>query len=100
MSKVKPTHASLLVRISDDRAGEAAGVGRQEADARTLASRLGWEVGEVFVENDTSAFKRRKVLLPDGATAMRVERPEFRRLLAALSDGEADGLIAYHLDRV
>ncbi|MGC4112314.1 MAG: recombinase family protein [Nocardioides sp.] len=88
------------MRISDDRAGEAADVGRQEKDARALAERLGWGVGEVFVENDTSAYKRRKVLLPDGSTALRVERPEFRRLLAAISDGAADGLIAYHLDRV
>lgn len=97
---MKPKHAALLVRISDDRAGEAAGVGRQETDARALAERLGWTVGEVFVENDTSAYKRRKVQLADGSTAMRVERPEFRRLLAALADGDADGLIAYHLDRV
>lgn len=96
----KPRKAALLVRISDDRAGDSAGVGRQEADARALAERLGWDVGEVFVENDTSAFKRRMVTLPDGSTAMRVPRPEFRRLLAALSLGQYDALIAYHLDRV
>jgi site-specific DNA recombinase len=96
----KPRNAALLVRISDDRAGDSAGVGRQETDARTLAERLGWTVGEVFVENDTSAFKRRMVTLPDGTTAMRVVRPEFRRLLDAISLGQFDALIAYHLDRV
>lgn len=97
---MKPRSCALLVRISDDRAGDAAGIGRQEADARALADRLGWSVAEVFIENDTSAFKRRMVTLPDGSTAMRVLRPEFRRLLAGIGLGQFDGLIAYHLDRV
>jgi len=97
---VSKRNAALLVRISDDRAGDAAGVGRQEADARALTERLGWTVGEVFVENDTSAFKRRMVTLPDGSTAMRVLRPQFRRLLDAISLGQYDALVAYHLDRV
>src|SRR5690348_2947507 len=96
----KPIRAAILVRISDDRAGDAAGVGRQEKDARALAKRLGWRVGEVFVENDTSAFKRRTVTLPDGSTALRVHRPEFRRLLELMHLGQVDGLIAYDLDRV
>lgn len=95
-----PKNAALLVRISDDRMGDAAGVGRQEADARALADRLGWGVSEVLIENDTSAFKRRTVTLPDGSTAMRVVRPEFRRLLELITLGHVDGLIAYHLDRV
>lgn len=96
----KPRHAALLVRISEDRYGDAAGVGRQESDARAVAERLGWTVGEVFTENDTSAYKRRKITLPDGSTAMRVLRPEFRRLLDLIANGQVDGLIAYHLDRV
>lgn len=95
-----PQRAALLVRISEDKAGDSAGIGRQETDARGVAARLGWGVSEVFVENDTSAFKRRRVTLPDGSTAMRVLRPEFRRLLDQIASGETDGLIAYHLDRV
>ncbi len=98
--KTPPKHPALLVRISDDRDGDKAGVGRQEADARALAERLGWPQGELFVENDTSAFKRRTVKLPDGSTGLRVVRPEFRRLLEAITLGQVDGLIAYHLDRV
>ncbi|MDQ3480180.1 MAG: recombinase family protein, partial [Actinomycetota bacterium] len=54
---MKPVRAAILVRISDDRAGDAAGVGRQEKDARALAERLGWQVGEVIIENDVSAYK-------------------------------------------
>ncbi len=97
--------AAVYVRISEDKPGEdeeeGAGVRRQEADCRALAARLGWEVAEpVYVENDTSAFKRRSVRLPDGSTGLRVLRPAFRRLLDDLTSGACDGLIAYDLDRV
>jgi len=104
-----PERAILLVRISDDREGEEKGVKRQEADCRKHARQMGWGIAQVVfidncppgvvIENDTSAFKRRKVVLPDGSTALRVVRPGFRRILGALSSGEADGLIAYDLDR-
>lgn len=98
--KDTPKNAALLVRISDDRDGEGAGVGRQERDSCTLADRLGWTIGPVFTENDTSAYKRRTVTLPDGSTGLRVHRPQFRALLDAIRLGQVDGLIAYHLDRV
>ncbi|MFJ9788177.1 recombinase family protein [Streptomyces globosus] len=95
-----PKRAILLVRISDDKAEDARGVGRQEADGRALADRLGWTIAEVITENDTSAFKRRKVMLPDGSTALRTVRPGFRNALDKLSSGARDGLIADDLDRV
>lgn len=94
-----PRAAILLVRISDDREGEGLGVGRQEADGRRLADRIGWGIAEVIVENDTSAFRRRKIRLPDGTTALRVVRPDLRRALELLASGERDGLMAYDLDR-
>lgn len=90
----------MYVRISDDRAGDAAGIGRQEADCRDLAHRQGWDVADVYIENDTSAFKRRKVRLPDGTTALRVVRPVFRRLLDDLASGAVNALIGYDLDRI
>lgn len=89
----------LLVRISDDKAQDAKGVGRQEDDGRDLARRLGWTITKVVVENDTSAYKRRKVKLPDGSTGLRTVRPGFRSVLDVLASGECDGLIAYDLDR-
>ncbi|MEV0810299.1 recombinase family protein [Micromonospora sp. NPDC050200] len=95
---MKPT-VGILVRISDDREDERKGVKRQEQDCRELADRLGWLVGEVYTENDTSAFKRRKITLPNGKKAMRVIRPEFRRMLEDLEAGRIQGLIAYDLDR-
>lgn len=94
-----PQTAVIYARISDDREGAAAGVARQEADARALADRLGWSVAQVVIENDTSAYKRRKVALPNGRTELRVVRPGFRRLLDLIAAGDADGLIAYDLDR-
>lgn len=101
---MRPLLAILLLRISDDKSGEAAGVSRQEDDGRRLAERLGWTIGpeetHLIIENDTSAYKRRKITLPDGTTALRTVRPGFRRGLDMLAAGEADGLLAYDLDRV
>jgi DNA invertase Pin-like site-specific DNA recombinase len=96
---MRPTRAILLVRISDDKAGDAGGVGRQEVDGRSLADRLGWTIAEVIVENDVSAYKRRRIRLPDGTTALRTVRPGFRSVLDKLASGERDGLLAYDLDR-
>jgi site-specific DNA recombinase len=101
---MKPQRAVLLLRISEDKSGDGVGVARQEEDGRRLADRLGWTIGQdathVIIENDTSAFKRRKVRLADGTTALRTVRPGFRRALEMLTSGEADGLLAYDLDRV
>ena len=113
-----PQRAVLLVRISYRKAEEEAeeamaekerkprraefskGIGRQEQDGRALAERLGWTVVKVIPEDDTSAFKRRRIKLPDGATALRTVRPGFREALEGLADGTYDGMIADDLDRV
>src|SRR4051812_20291823 len=93
-------HAGIYVRISDDKAEDAAGVGRQERDCRELAARQGWEVADVYVENDTSAFKRRTVRLPDGSSAQRVVRPAFRQMLEDITAGAVDAVVGYDLDRI
>ncbi len=77
----------LYARISEDTAGHALGVARQEADCRTAAQTRGWEVVGVYVDNDVSAFKAKVV------------RPQFERLLADVEAGRADGIVAYDLDR-
>jgi site-specific DNA recombinase len=92
--------AGAYVRISDDRAGGSAGVARQERDCSQLADRRGWTITETYTENDTSAFKRRKIQLPDGSIALRVDRPAFRRMLHDLTIGHIDAVVAYDLDRV
>ncbi len=73
---------------------------RQEQDCRELAKRSGWNVAQVYKENDTSAFKRRQVDLPGGGRGLRVIRPEFRRMLDDLHERRIDGFITYDLDRV
>ena len=94
-----PKNAIILCRISDARDDDTAGVDDQERRGRELAERLGWGVLRVVVENDVSAFKRRVTKLPNGTTALRTVRPDFRATVEALVSGEADGLIAYDLDR-
>lgn len=94
-----PMRAVIYVRISDDKEGIGAGVGRQVEDSKALAERLGWGVLEILDENDTSAFKRKTVRRPNGSTELRVVRPKFRRAIELLESGAADGLIAYDLDR-
>ncbi len=100
---MNPQNALVLARISDARDGDEHGVTHQTGDGQKLAKRIGWKVGpertHVLIENDTSAFKRKMVRLPDGSTALRTVRPKFRQALAMLADGRADGLIALDLDR-
>jgi site-specific DNA recombinase len=98
--EVTPKRAVLLTRISDARNGDTAGVTDQEADLRKRAAQLGWGIVKVIPENNTSAFKRRTVVLPDGNKALRTYRPGFREALELLQSGQADGLLALDLDRI
>ncbi|OAV62977.1 recombinase family protein [Enteractinococcus helveticum] len=91
--------AVVYVRISDDPEGAERGVDRQEADCRAYAAAHGWEVAAVFRENDTSAFKQRTLTLPSGERVRRVVRPQFRAMLKHLTDGHAQVMVAYDLDR-
>jgi site-specific DNA recombinase len=79
--------AGIYCRISKDRTGERLGVDRQEEDCRDLCARLGWEVVEVFVDNDISA------------TSGKV-RPAYKRLLASVADGTIDAIACWHPDRL
>lgn len=80
--------ACIYCRISDDsRGGAGIGVAGQEADCRTLATRLGASVVEVFVDNDVSAYTGKP-------------RPEYERLLARLGTGAFDVVLAWHPDRL
>lgn len=88
----------LYCRISDAR-NDTRGVDGQVADLRRHAERLGWGIGHIAPENDTSAFQRRKVTLPDGRRALRVVRPGWRDAIDGLSEGRYDGLLAMDLDR-
>ncbi|MCD2108710.1 recombinase family protein [Rhodococcus erythropolis] len=82
-----PTSAAVYARISLDRDNEQLGVSRQRQDCLELAKRLGWGIGEVYLDNSISASKD-------------VLRPEYERMIADLSSGKRDGLIVYDLDRL
>ncbi|WP_435130742.1 recombinase family protein [Actinacidiphila sp. bgisy144] len=101
LSAYVPKRPGAYLRISSDRFGLEAGVDRQNDDAEDTRARLGWApFAKVYRENDTSAFKKRKVIRPDGSIDWVVLRPKFRQLLADLADGVIDGVIFYDLDRL
>ncbi|MFF4847961.1 recombinase family protein [Streptomyces sp. NPDC001194] len=81
------TRAVIYVRISQDRTGAHLGVDRQREDCEALAERYGWEVVEVYVDNDISAYSGKK-------------RPDYRRMLADLEQGLATVVISWHTDRL
>jgi site-specific DNA recombinase len=82
-SNTAPTQASIYVRISLDKTGEGLGVERQEQECRRFCAERGWEVREVFCDNDISATTGRR-------------RPGFEALLA--SDPEV--IVVWHTDRL
>lgn len=94
-----PRNAILLLRISDDKSGDSKGVALQEVNGRAYADKIGWGIGRVIIENDTSAFKRKRVRLPNGRIELRTVRPGFREALDLLATGSNDGLLAIDLDR-
>lgn len=77
----------MYARISQDRTGEAAGVQRQEDDARKLAEARGWTVANVYIDNDISAAGKKT-------------RPGFENVLRDLEAGRATVVIAWALDRL
>ncbi|MFD7709522.1 recombinase family protein [Streptomyces sp. NPDC059786] len=81
------TRAVIYVRISQDRTGAGLGVERQREDCEALAERNGWDVVDVYVDNDVSAFSGKP-------------RKDYRRMLGDLEDGKATVVIAWHTDRL
>ena len=79
--------AAVYTRISRDDAGEGAGVARQEEDCRALCQRLGWQVCEVLVDNDVSAYSGRR-------------RPGYERLKQLMAEGLIDSVVAWAPERL
>lgn len=76
--------AAVYARISLDRK-QGEGVARQLADCRQLCADRGWKIGGEYVDNDVSAFRKKR-------------RPGWQRLMADLH--QFDALVAYHPDRL
>jgi len=111
-----PQNALGFARLSDlrlldlDEDGQAKGNIDQEQRIRDYGRAIGWNITRVIVENDlvrkadgtikgVSAFKRRKVLLPNGRHEWRTYRPGLRLSLDLLAKREHDGFIPLDLDR-
>jgi DNA invertase Pin-like site-specific DNA recombinase len=78
--------AAIYARISEDRDGRHLGVTRQTEDCQALAASRGWQVAEIYVDDDVSAY--------------RGVRPAYRRLLNDLRSGLRDAVVVWHLDRL
>jgi DNA invertase Pin-like site-specific DNA recombinase len=74
-------------RISEDPRQKEAGVKRQEQDGRALCAMRGWEVADVYVDNDISALRGKY-------------RPAYERLLADVRSGKVTHVVAYGLSRL
>ena len=69
-----PLRAGIYVRISEDQSGERIGVDqRQRPDCLSYCQHRGWQVVEVFTDNDVSAsrFSKKK-------------RPAYQRMMGSL----------------
>lgn len=79
--------AAVYVRISSDPKGEGLGVARQEDDCRELCAREGWEIVEVYADNDVSAYSGKP-------------RPAYDRMLDDVRSGRVQAIVAWHPDRL
>jgi site-specific DNA recombinase len=82
-----PTRAAVYCRISRDPRGDLLGVQRQEPPCRELCERLGWEVVEVYTDDDISAYNGK-------------HRPAYERMLDDLRVGRVNAIVAWAADRL
>ncbi len=79
--------AAVYARISSDPNDTSLGVARQVKDCQELSRRMGWRVGETFIDNDVSASNGRP-------------RPQYQAMMQALSCGELGALVVWDVDRL
>ena len=89
----------LYARESEDQEGDAEQVTNQIADLRSFVGQIGGTIGSEYVENDTSAFRKARVPLPDGTYGFRVVRPVWDRAMAELRRGNYNALALLNIDR-
>ena len=80
--------AGLYLRVSRDRTGLRLAVQRQEDDCRQVATRLGWSVAGMYVDNDL------------GASGFATKpRAGYKRLLDDLEAQRLDAVVVWMEDR-
>ena len=78
----------LYLRISKfEGEGRSGGSDRQEEDCRSEAGRRGWEVVEVYLDDDRSAFSGKP-------------RPAYERMVEDIKAGLIDAVVVWHEDRL
>lgn len=85
-AKPPASPVAVYARISSDRTGKQAGVKRQLADCAKLASLQRLDVVETIVENDTSAYRKKRI--------------GFEKLKTLALEGKIIGVVAYDSDRL
>lgn len=81
------TRISRLSGAERNKEGAGLGVTRQREDCESLASNIGWNVADVYVDDDTSAYNGKL-------------RKEYDRLLADIEAGRVDAVLTWHTDRL
>src|ERR1700681_491160 len=79
--------AAIYARISQDTEGKSLGVQRQAKECRELARRRGWQVVDVYEDNDLSAYSGKV-------------RPAYQRLLEDIRAGAVNAVVTWHPDRL
>ena len=101
LSEFAPRRPGCYLRTSHDRSGDERSLELQLHDAGLKRIRLGWgPFAETYRENDTGAFKKKRIIQADGSVDWIVVRPEFRRMLGDLLAGRIDGVLFYDIDRL
>ena len=80
--------AGIYCRMSLAIQDDTAKIDDQERMCRLTAERLGWEVIDVYQDNNRSAWKHNR------------KRPAWDRMLADIEAGKINGIIVYHGDRL
>jgi site-specific DNA recombinase len=86
-SSTATLRAAVYTRISNDPESTRLGVQRQEADCKELVDGRGWELVDVYEDDDISAYSGKV-------------RPRYRQLLADVDAGLVDVIVAWHPDRL
>ncbi|MFE5122159.1 recombinase family protein [Streptomyces sp. NPDC056669] len=74
---------------------------RQTEDIEAKRQALGWgPFADLYIDDDTSAYKKKRITRPDGGVDWVVLRKDFQRMLKDLLNGVIDGIIFYDLDRL
>ena len=90
---------ALYGRESFDVTGDAAQVTAQLTEMREYVAGIGGRIGCEFPENNVSAFRRVRVLLPDGTYGYRVVRPDWDAMMTGLRKATYNALCLPNIDR-